>query len=291
MTKPCSVCGTACSLTCSCRQRSYCSQACLKADWRTHKTNCPKVEERHISQAKGRGLVATRNIKKGLLETNMSWISMTFHCLGSVVLEEAPLLLLKKVRDFEKKILEEHKKLTKSAKAKYGSLSSLARQDRKKVVNIWFSNAINTRVLSSDDDMEGVFYRVALINHSCSPNTVINITEDRKIKIVSVEDIKKGEEILLNYLKPTAGIGEEMLKFQRQKKLRSEFQFSCECRICSLSGQELQRNQHFKRELAALSASLPTLRDFNNVENLKFSLYLLSEINKYMKKLGSETIR
>ena len=73
MTKPCSVCGTACSLTCSCRQRSYCSQACLKADWRTHKTNCPKVEERHISQAKGRGLVATRNIKKGLLETWMYW--------------------------------------------------------------------------------------------------------------------------------------------------------------------------------------------------------------------------
>ena len=190
------------------------------------------------------------------------------------MLEEDPLMLIKKGKSFESRILEGHKKLNKLDKKKYGSLHALDRPGRKKILNIWSSNCLSTQVSKTDEPMEGVYYRVALVNHSCAPNTVINITEDRRIKIVAVEQIKAGEEILLNYLRPTEGVGEELLKFRRQKMLRTRFQISCECRVCSLSGQGLERNQRLKMELSGLVASLQHYRDIQNIGNVQYSLTL-----------------
>ena len=252
MASSCSVCSLACRLTCCCRKRFYCSKVCQEADWEQHKANCPKVEEKEISEEKGRGLVATRNIKK-----------------GSIVLEEDPLMLIKKGKDLEARVLEAHKKLTKDDKIKFGSLHALNRPERKKVLNIWSANSLSTQVMKSDEPLLGVYYRTALINHSCGPNSVINFTENRRIKIVAVEQIKAGEEVLLNYLRPTV---EQLLKYQRQKMLRTRFQFNCECRVCSLSGQELEVNQRLKKELSGIDASLHRYRDIQKVVNVQSSL-------------------
>merc|ERR1719460_2789998 len=105
-TQKCSVCCKACSMSCSCKARFYCGQDCQLSDWKQHKPFCPKVEERQISEVKGRGLVATREIKA-----------------GQTVLEDSPLILIKKCRVLDKKIIEEHTKLSKEQKKQYGRLS------------------------------------------------------------------------------------------------------------------------------------------------------------------------
>ena len=100
-----------------------------------------------------------------------------------------------------------------------------------KIVNIWLSNALSTQVCQGDDNIEGIYCQVALINHSCSANSVINFTGERKIKIVAVETIPKGEEVLLNYLPPSGGLGEPLRRFKRRTRLESNFQFSCDCKV------------------------------------------------------------
>ena len=140
-------------------------------------------------------------------------------------------MLIKKCKGLAKKIIEEHKKLPKDQKKKYGRLSFIERPGLNKIVNIWFSNALSTEVCPEDENIEGIYCQVALINHSCSANSVINFTGERKIKIVAVETIPKGEEVLLNYLPPSNGLGEPLRKFKRRAKLESDFQFICDCKV------------------------------------------------------------
>ena len=141
------------------------------------------------------------------------------------------MMLIKKCKGLDKKIIEEHTKLSKEQKKQYGRLSFIKRPGVKKIVNIFHSNAVSTQVCRKDENTEGIYYQVALINHSCAPNTVINITGERKIKIVALETIKKGEEVLLNYLPPSGGFAEPLRKVKRQAKLQSNFHFSCDCKV------------------------------------------------------------
>ena len=147
------------------------------------------------------------------------------------MLEDSPLMLIKKCKQLDKKIIEEHKKLPKEEKNKYGSLSCIEKPGLKKIVNIFHTNAISTQVCQQDEHLEGIYPQVALINHSCAANTVMNITADKKVKIVAVERIKKGEEVLLNYLPPSNGLAEPLRRFKRRSTLESNFQFSCDCKV------------------------------------------------------------
>lgn len=140
-------------------------------------------------------------------------------------------MLVEKTRNMDEKILEEHKKLPKEQKQKYGMLSFIEKPGLKKILNIFYSNAVSTQVCQEDEHLEGLYYRVALINHSCAPNSVINITDEKKIKIVAVVDIKKGEEVTLNYLPPSNGSAEPLRKFKRLPTLESDFQFRCDCKV------------------------------------------------------------
>ena len=152
-------------------------------------------------------------------------------CSGQTVLEDSPLVLIQKCEGWDKKIIEEHKKLPKDEKKKYGRLSFTKRPGLNKIVNIWLSNAFSTQVCHGDENIEGIYCQVALINHSCSANSVINFTAERKIKIVAVETIPKGEEVLLNYLPPSDGFGEPLRRFKRRTTLESNFHFSCDCKV------------------------------------------------------------
>jgi len=275
MTKECSVCSAPTSNTCSsCKITPYCSLQCIKTDWVEHKATCPKVEERVINEEKGRGLFTTRDVKK-----------------GTVVFEESALILIKSDKNLYKNVLEEHKKLNKDEKKKLGSLHYQAVAGRKKIFSIWNANALSTQVSSSDLAEEGVYYRVALINHSCSPNTVINFTTEKKIKMIALKDLKKGEEVHISYLRPETEFREELLKQDRQKILRTRFQFSCDCSVCSLAGQDLQRNEKIKAEICGLVSKLVQCRDMADIDNVQKSLCLQLEITKSIRSLGSELIR
>ena len=65
------------------------------------------------------------------------------------------------------------------------------------------------------------------LNSDGEPNKHV----DRKVQIVAVEKIKKGEEVLLNYLPRSNGLAEPLRKFKRRATLESKFQFSCDCKV------------------------------------------------------------
>ncbi|KAL5255783.1 hypothetical protein ACHWQZ_G011121 [Mnemiopsis leidyi] len=79
----------------------------------------------------------------------------------------------------------------------------------------------------------GLYLSLALMNHSCSPNTRIYF-EKSTVVVVTTTKVKEGEEIYHNY-------GPNVLHFpknERQQILARQYQFTCDCTACSVAGEE-----------------------------------------------------
>ena len=77
----------------------------------------------------------------------------------------------------------------------------------------------------------GLYLTLALMNHSCSPNTRIYF-ENSDIVVVTTVEVKQGEELFHNY-------GPDVLHFPkhlRQQILERQYQFTCDCNACSVDG-------------------------------------------------------
>lgn len=70
-----------------------------------------------------------------------------------------------------------------------------------------------------------LFGRLAQVNHSCSPNAEYACI-DRKMRLVTLRPIERGEEILISY------IDRFQPKAARQAELQRHFHFTCECCAC-----------------------------------------------------------
>ncbi|KAJ3168050.1 SET and MYND domain-containing protein 3 [Geranomyces variabilis] len=73
----------------------------------------------------------------------------------------------------------------------------------------------------------GMFPTLALVNHSCSPNTAI-IFNGSKATLRSIKPIAAGEEVLQSYTE----IAEP--RHIRQRELQQTYFFTCVCPVCSL---------------------------------------------------------
>ncbi|KAG0645293.1 Histone-lysine N-methyltransferase SMYD3 [Hyphodiscus hymeniophilus] len=73
----------------------------------------------------------------------------------------------------------------------------------------------------------------SLVNHSCDPNVFV-FSEDNQLRVRSLKAIKSGEEILQSYADVTASV------MVRQKVLKSEYFFSCNCSRCQTEAKELE---------------------------------------------------
>ena len=74
----------------------------------------------------------------------------------------------------------------------------------------------------------GLYLSLALMNHSCSPNTRIYF-ENSDVVVITTTKVKKGEELFHNY-------GPNVLHFpkiERQQILSRQYQFVCDCPACS----------------------------------------------------------
>lgn len=65
------------------------------------------------------------------------------------------------------------------------------------------------------------------MNHNCEPNvTSMSSSNDHKVSIVAIKEIKKGDELCLSYI-------DENLSFpQRRKILYDNYLFTCNCEKC-----------------------------------------------------------
>ena len=74
----------------------------------------------------------------------------------------------------------------------------------------------------------GVFPSIALINHSCRPNSEVQLTDEGFLRVVTREDVAAGNALTLSYLPlpippPPYGVA------GRHRDLKNAFFFECDC--------------------------------------------------------------
>merc|ERR1712059_69661 len=97
---------------------------------------------------------------------------------------------------------------------------------------------------------EGALYHhISQVNHSCNPNAVWSWVLDdfRRKQVRAVKNIRKGEEILINYVDTQAfNYG---TRDYRRDVLVDKFSFICRCSECSLEGDMLGENEKKRQEV------------------------------------------
>ncbi|EMP37488.1 SET and MYND domain-containing protein 3 [Chelonia mydas] len=66
---------------------------------------------------------------------------------------------------------------------------------------------------------------MSLLNHSCDPNCVI-VFEGRQLLLRSIREIQIGEELTISYIESL------MPSSERQKHLKRQYCFECNCLLC-----------------------------------------------------------
>ena len=125
-----------------------------------------------------------------------------------------------------------------------------------------------------------MYHQIALLNHSCNPNSIWSwVKGDFRKKVVrAVKTIKKGEEVLVNYV-DTEDFNFGLREYRRAI-LVDKFGFICKCSECCLDGQELELSEQQRKEV---------------VENIKLVKELMNKFNEKATvsalKTGQETVK
>jgi len=134
---------------------------------------------------------------------------------------------------------------------------------------------------------EGALYQnISLINHSCNPNSVWSWVKDnfRKKVVRAVKTIKKGEEVLANY------VDTEEFNFgtrdYRRAALVDKFGFICKCSECLLDGQEFELNEQQRKEVVENIQLVKDLMNKFEEKSTVAALKTAQETVKLVKELG-----
>jgi hypothetical protein len=117
------------------------------------------------------------------------------------------------------------KTLSKNYQRAFFSLINKYNKDYPTILGIAKSNsmAINCHT-------DGIFLQTAILEHSCRPNAFHAFNDaTKRLTLHAVRDIKKGEEITINYSPDTA----IRVRSERQDLLRRECYFVCHCSLCT----------------------------------------------------------
>ena len=220
-------------------------------DWARHTENCVPVMITEY-EGKGRGLVASRDIKMGEL----------------IFIDTAVITMLhpndNAYEDNRKFLMDQIGKMTEEQKAQFYNLKPHSDYSKYAILEELKIFSGNSKPLGDD---ERIFLNLALINHSCSPNATFAQLQDQeeeteetpslprslqeglsslfssfsfsspsanpkkvRTELRAVKDICRGEEITICYL--DVGDSRET-KSDRKNIIREEFAFVCKCKVCS----------------------------------------------------------
>ena len=217
---------------------------------------------------KGLGLIALKDILQGQL-----------------LLEESPVLALKQTRmgfseDYQyERIRKELSKLSITQENSFFSLHSRNSNhlpyNEVRALDIFRSNAYPLRNVLSEpsDNSNGVFLNISRINSACNPNVHYSYQRATKRgRVYSIRNIKKGEEILNNY------VGTLLESTERKDYLKLHFGFDCNCDVCCSN--QLKECDAIRSKLFALTERakhLLTEKKYSEVLiDLKERMHLLS---------------
>jgi hypothetical protein len=118
--------------------------------------------------------------------------------------------------------------LPEEKKRAYMSLYSYCKCQQIPCIETSFSKIYNANNFEVRDTGEIAVYKVASrINHACIPNAFRRFTKAGNLVLLSTEDIKKGDEITLDYV----GAGAASVS-TRRPYLADKFGFYCRCKGC-----------------------------------------------------------
>ncbi|KAF9908020.1 hypothetical protein EC991_010264 [Linnemannia zychae] len=123
--------------------------------------------------------------------------------------------------------------------------------------------------------VEAAVYRVvSRINHSCAPNVKHSWNSiTQKEYIYAIEDIAAGSEILTSYIDPL------MTREARLKKLKEDFRFTCQCRLCAAaSSKEYDAAVTRIHECSDLIVTFASSNPRKAMENVREVLALIDKI-------------
>lgn len=99
-----------------------------------------------------------------------------------------------------------------------------ARRYLKMVVVLW-SNQIGI-LDEQGQEHRGLYLRTSRLNHKCAPNILTNIATSGEITLRARDRILPGDELTISYIEL------DLLRPDRQARLKEEFGFECQCDLC-----------------------------------------------------------
>ncbi|XP_072298561.1 N-lysine methyltransferase SMYD2-like [Eucyclogobius newberryi] len=200
-----------------CKKAFYCNAKCQKGDWSMHKLECSSMIAfgekwcpSEISRLVARILAKKKSQKEKCSSENMMQVQEMQSHLKDMDNEKREMS--------ESDIAQLHRFYSKH----------LDFPDHQELLSLFSQVACNGFTIEDEELFHlgtAVYPDVALINHSCLPNTIITF-HGTAAEIRAVTDMKPGDEVFISYIDliyPTD---------DRNNRLRESYYFTCECPEC-----------------------------------------------------------
>ena len=217
-----------------CQAITYCGLDCQRSDWTRHRKNCVPVMIKEYA-GKGRGLVASRDIKMGELILQDTAV-IDVRGISGPNGEWVNSFVINELKDQMKSMSDQERsdfyKLPQLDRDKEGcplrSVNEMGRREQ-------FLDELKIYIRNKMSGM--IFLTMSLANHSCSPNAtrgklVGSDGEDNKrsMEVRAIRNISKGEEVTTFYI--MTGTTVNMMRSEIRATLKKDFFFDCKCSIC-----------------------------------------------------------
>jgi len=202
-----------------CKQIHYCSANCQKNDWALHKSECS------IMKSNERVPVPTVRLILRCL-ASISSNSTAAHAFQNLCCNLSTLDQSEKLKYTQ--LMEPLGYLL--GREKFESCFETSTKCLETINRV----AINTITIVTDELVPvgyGIFPGASLINHSCEPNAMFSFCGN-KLYLRALRRISKDEEIFVSYTDQLT------YKAERQKVLKGQFNFECNCKECQTDVRE-----------------------------------------------------
>ena len=296
----CEICGKDADKKCSrCKKVAYCSKECQAGNWKTHKYDCQNVNSAFLNiklykcekiEGKGDGLRANTDIKYGTVIITEEPVMQ----VGKIVIKKAnPWRQLEKFPEsmqesmktqLEEKLLLLNETSEQYLKEYFDKLSSdkqnafMQLHDCHRESNKTLFGIVSTNGLIQKNGETLVFLDISKLNNSCLPNVAFEFVSPHG-RIYAIKDIKKGEELCLDY----GGYGSRFSSLMdRQNMLKDKYDFVCHCELCTMNEDKYKVIESARVRYKKIEEQIPKTTDPQMVGSLIKERYEMMEKGQLM---------
>lgn len=306
----CAVCKKLAEKKCSrCKTVAYCSKECQASNWQLHKKLCQEEDkistDNKINKSpelpcyecvpivgKGEGMRAKKDINYGELII----LEEAVMRIGNVVLKKTnPLRKLEKFpasmkenvkTQLEQRLLELHETSEKILNEYFNKLLPEQQRGLMKLDDCHQQSGndktllgiVSTNGLIQENGETLVFLKISKLNNSCLPNVAFDFVSPVG-RIYAVADIKKGEELCIDY----GGYGSRFITLnERQEMLSDKYNFACGCELCTMNTDEYLIIESSRLRYKKLEQQIPKTTDPQAVGSLVKERFEMMKKGKLM---------